>query len=164
MGVIRRFAAAQHPQESTAAAAAAAVGVRSGLGGVVAAAAAVPAAGPRSGSSKGLRWTEEDHKLWRKVWVLKSFEEGEEEVEESAADADDAAAAAAPAGSEGQNSAFDDGKRKLYAPKALADIVESLVGAVLVDSSSSSSRGNADHYNWAAAWQVVQRLLLSLRS
>jgi hypothetical protein len=51
----------------------------------------------------------------------------------------------------------------------MADIVESLVGAVLVDSSSStgstagSTAGAGQQCNWAAAWKVVLQLLPSLR-
>jgi dsRNA-specific ribonuclease len=102
---------------------------------------------------------------------MKSFNEEDEQT---------AAAAAAPAGPhEGANdlgptaaaangsggAGAVDAVAKLYAPKALADIVESLVGAVLVDSSrSSSSAGSGERYNWAASWQVVQRLLPTLRA
>jgi dsRNA-specific ribonuclease len=47
------------------------------------------------------------------------------------------------------------------APKLLADVVESVVAAVLID--SSSSRKKRQGYDWEAGWRVVQRLLPSLR-
>lgn len=113
------------------------------LAGVFAAAAAAAAvataAGVRVGGGR-VKWGEEDQDLWRKVWEGKSAEEGDNE---------EAAVAAAGSTTAG-----------LHAPKALADIVESLVGAYLIDSSSSGQRRG---YDWRAGWRLVQQLLPYLR-
>jgi dsRNA-specific ribonuclease len=110
-----------------------------------------------------LHWGEEDYQVWHKVWVMNSFDEEDEQTAAQTAGPQDGVDDLHPTAADGSGGAGGgDAVAKLYAPKALADIVESLVGAVLVDSSRSSSRG--ERFNWAAAWQVVQRLLPPLRT
>jgi hypothetical protein len=96
-------------------------------------------------------WGEEDEAIWSAEWDGRGSK---------AADIDGQTAAAA----EGGDAAVGEQPPKLHAPKALADVVESLVGAVLVDSSSTgSTAGAGQQYNWSAGWKVVQQLLPSLR-
>lgn len=87
-----------------------------------------------------VRWGEEDEDLWQQVWEGKSAEEGDSE--------------------EGVVAAAGSTTAGLHAPKALADIVESLVGAYLIDSSSIGQRRG---YDWGAGWRLLQQLLPYLR-
>lgn len=146
MSAVKRFAARQ--QQASAGGVAGGDGPGSSassargaldLAGVFAAAAAAVAPGVRVGGSR-VRWGEEDQDLWWEVWEGKSADEG---------DSEEAVVAAAGSTTAG-----------LHAPKALADIVESLVGAYLIDSSSSAQRRG---YDWGAGWRLVQQLLPYLR-
>jgi len=187
--VIKRFAAAQQQQQQRGDAAAAAAGGVSGsnggssggrvsggvggfLAGVVAAAGGGRAAAGGGGGGRAAHWGVEDEAVWNKVWLTNSFDEEDEGT---------AAAAAAAAGGDGAGGGEQQGSTaavagdgagggegskggpsKLRAPKVLADLVESVVAAVLLDSSSGSG-SRSKGYNWGEALRVLQRLLPSLR-
>lgn len=175
---IKRFAAKQQQQqgpEQTDTTHSSGPGARVFAVLAAAATAVGHSAGLRS-AAKASSWGDEDEDIWREVWASSSSSGLDEDQDDNQAAAEGVSGSAVGAVDDshsgvagatvGTHPSAATAAVKQRAPKALADIVESLVGAVLVDSSSgslgaggSSSRVGGGSYNWAAAWQAVRQLL-----
>jgi dsRNA-specific ribonuclease len=154
-GAMHRFAAAQQQQKPGDGG----NGTGQQVGFAAPQAAAAPAAAVADGSRLGglSRWTASDIAVWERVWRAPHGRDGDDS-----------------GGGDGASHAAGVVARAQRAPKVLADVVEALVAAVLVDSSSSSSSssrsssssssssGQEQSLNWGATWAVLQRLMPSL--
>eukprot|EP00879_Flechtneria_rotunda_P005312 GHRR01005599.1.p1 GENE.GHRR01005599.1~~GHRR01005599.1.p1 ORF type:complete len:445 (+),score=184.70 GHRR01005599.1:92-1336(+) len=94
-----------------------------------------------------LQWSERDLRVWRDVWDPDSTY-GAARIDGSTTNKADHA--------EGQHKQGDNGWQR--APKALADVAESIIGAALID----SNVGNNGNLTWTSAWGIIQRLLPTL--
>lgn len=129
--------------EATAAAAGSGLGARQA---VVAAVAAVTALGPAAVS---VQWSEECAAIWQQIWA-------EPRGRAVSSSADEQAAA------EGDG-VFGADRPVARPPKVLADLIESIVGAVFVDSAHGRSceggTVGASSMSWENTWRVAKHLL-----